>query len=109
MIQDVERYQDMDTRYHDLIMRCSGNRLGRSIIRAIHPHARASARYNPQADEEDIRQAHVGHVAIYEHLLPARRGRRRRGDAGAHQRHVDAAQGQTRLTRAHRSPTGRGR
>lgn len=66
--RDAERYQEIDTRYHDLIMRCSGNRLARSIIRAIHPHARASSRYNPPADEEDIRRSHLGHIAIYEHL-----------------------------------------
>jgi DNA-binding FadR family transcriptional regulator len=68
-IKDVDLYQDTDTRYHDFIMRCSGNRLGRSIIRAVHPHARASSLYNPQADERDIRGAHAGHVAIYERLL----------------------------------------
>jgi DNA-binding FadR family transcriptional regulator len=68
-LQDAERYQETDTRYHDLIMRCSGNRLGRSIIRAIHPHARASSRYNPPADQEDLRQGHLGHAAIYEQLL----------------------------------------
>jgi DNA-binding FadR family transcriptional regulator len=64
-----ELYQDTDTRYHDFIMACSGNRLSRSIIRVIHPHARASSRYNPPADDEDIRQSHLGHVAIYEQLL----------------------------------------
>ena len=68
-IKDSERYQMTDTRYHDFIQRCSGNRLGRSIIRSIHPYARASTRYNPQADEEDIRQSHRGHVVIYENLL----------------------------------------
>jgi DNA-binding FadR family transcriptional regulator len=68
-LKDAERYQETDTRYHDFIMRCSGNRLGRSIIHAIHPHARASSRYNPPADEEDLRQGHIGHVAIYERLL----------------------------------------
>ena len=72
-LHDAERYQETDTRYHDFIMRCSGNRLGRSIIRTIHPHARASSRYSPPADEEDIRQGHLGHVAIYEQL--------RQGDA----------------------------
>jgi DNA-binding FadR family transcriptional regulator len=61
-------YQDTDTRFHDLIMRCSANRLARSIIRTIHPHARASSRYNPPADDEDIRQSHLGHVAIYDNL-----------------------------------------
>src|SRR4051812_42191586 len=76
-VYDTALYQETDTRYHDLIMRRSGNRLGRSIIRAIHPHARASSRYNPRADEQDIRRAHAGHVAIYEQLL------KRDGDAAA--------------------------
>jgi DNA-binding FadR family transcriptional regulator len=68
-LQDPERYLATDTLYHDFVMRCSGNRLGRSIIRAIHPHARASSRYSPPADDEDIRVAHLGHTAIYERLL----------------------------------------
>jgi DNA-binding FadR family transcriptional regulator len=68
-LKDPERYVATDTRYHDFIMRCSGNRLGRSIISAIHPHARASSRYSPPADDEDIRLAHLGHTAIYERLL----------------------------------------
>ena len=96
VIQDAERYQDVDTRYHDFIMRCSGNRLGRSIIRAIHPHARASARYNPRADEEDIRQAHVGHVAIYEHL----RQRDADGAAAAMQQHIRGTWTQRKVKRA---------
>ena len=65
---DPEHYKDTDTRYHDFILRCSGNRLGRSIIRSIHPYARASTRYNPPSDDEDIRLSHRGHVAIYERL-----------------------------------------
>jgi DNA-binding FadR family transcriptional regulator len=68
-VHDAERYLTTDTRFHDFIMRSSGNRLGRSVIRAIHPHARASGRYSPPADEEDIRRAHDGHTAIYECLL----------------------------------------
>jgi DNA-binding FadR family transcriptional regulator len=67
-LQDAERYLAADARYHDFIMRSSGNRLGRSIMRTIHPHARASSRYNPPSDEEDIRQAHLGHTAIYDRL-----------------------------------------
>lgn len=67
-VRDPEGYKVIDTRFHDVIMRCSGNRLGRSIIHAIHPHARASTRYNPPTDEEDTRLAHEGHVAIYKHL-----------------------------------------
>jgi DNA-binding FadR family transcriptional regulator len=68
-LKQPQPYLETDTRYHDFIMRCSGNRLGRLIIRAIHPHARASSRYNPPTDDEDIRRAHLGHVAIYERLV----------------------------------------
>jgi DNA-binding FadR family transcriptional regulator len=83
-LRDPERYLATDTRYHDFIMRCSGNRLGRSIIRTIHPHARASSRYNPPADEKDIRQAHLGHTAIYERLLQ----HDEEGAAAAMQEHI---------------------
>jgi DNA-binding FadR family transcriptional regulator len=83
-LHDPERYLASDARYHDFIMRCSGNRLGRSIIRAIHPHARASSRYNPPADEESIRLAHAGHTAIYEHL----RRHDPEGAAAAMQEHI---------------------
>jgi DNA-binding FadR family transcriptional regulator len=86
-LHEAERYLETDTRYHDFIMRCSGNRLGRSIIRAIHPHARASSRYSPPADEEDLRQGHLGHIAIYEQL----RRHDADGAAAAMQEHIRGA------------------
>jgi DNA-binding FadR family transcriptional regulator len=81
---EPERYLASDARYHDFIMRCSGNRLGRSIIRAIHPHARASSRYNPPPDEASIELAHAGHTAIYEQL----RRHDPEGAAAAMQEHI---------------------
>jgi DNA-binding FadR family transcriptional regulator len=83
-LQEPELYLASDTRYHDFIMRSSGNRLGHSIIRAIHPHARASSRYNPPADRESVRVAHVGHTAIYEQL----RRHDSEGAAAAMQEHI---------------------
>lgn len=100
-LTDAERYHQTDIRYHDLIMRCSGNRLGRSIIRAVHPHARASSRYNPPADEEDLRQGHLGHVAIYDRLL-----RRDADGAGAAMR--EHIRGTWALRRRKRTGTDRG-
>ncbi|HLJ67015.1 MAG TPA: FadR/GntR family transcriptional regulator [Chloroflexota bacterium] len=79
-----ERYKETDTKYHDYIHRCSGNLLGRTIIRSIHPYARASMRYNPPTDEMDIRRSHQGHVAIYEHLLQ----RDAEGAAAAMREHI---------------------
>jgi DNA-binding FadR family transcriptional regulator len=83
-IKTPERYIETDTQYHDLILRCSGNRLGRSIIRSIHPYARASTRYSPPADEEDIRRSHLGHVAIYERVVE----RDAEGAAAAMEEHI---------------------
>ena len=83
-ITTPERYYETDTRYHDFILRCSGNRLGRSIIRSIHPYARASSRYSPPAEEEDLRQSQQGHAAIYQHL--ARRDGE--GAAAAMEEHI---------------------
>lgn len=95
-LKDPQRYLDTDTRYHDFIMSCSGNRLGRSIILAIHPHARASSLYSPAANEEDLRRAHVGHVAIYEHLLR----RDREGAAAAMREHIKGTWSLRKLKRA---------
>jgi DNA-binding FadR family transcriptional regulator len=83
-LHDPEGYLATDTRYHDFILRCSGNRLGRSIIRTIHPLARASSRYSPPADEAAIRRAHLDHTAIYEQL----RRRDPDGAAAAMQEHI---------------------
>jgi DNA-binding FadR family transcriptional regulator len=84
LLGDPERYLAADTRYHDFIMRCSGNGLGRSIIRTVHPHARASSRYSPPADDAALRLAHRGHTAIYERL----RSRDPEGAATAMQEHI---------------------
>lgn len=86
-IKAPDRYHEADTRYHDFILRCSGNRLGRSIIRSIHPYARASTRYSPPVDEEDIRQSYLQHVAIYERLAE----RDAEGAAAAMEEHITSS------------------
>jgi|SRR5579872_705672 len=86
-IKAPERYHETDTRFHDLIHRCSGNRLARSIIRSIHPFARASTRYSPPMDEEDIRQSQLQHSAIYECLA----ARDAEGAAAAMEEHITSS------------------
>jgi len=83
-IKAPERYHETDIRFHDLILRCSGNSLGRSIIRSIHPFARASSRYSPPMAEEDLRQSLVEHTAIYERLA----ARDPEGAAAAMEEHI---------------------
>ncbi len=77
-------YLVADYEYHDLVLRGSGNRLGRSIIRSVHPYARASSRYNGATSTKDIRASHVGHVEIYERL----RARDPDGAVEAMRRHI---------------------
>ena len=69
LLGQPEKYQDAEGEYHDLILRGSGNRLGRSIIRSIHPRARTNFRYRGAGvSANHMLMSHRGHVAIYERL-----------------------------------------
>jgi DNA-binding FadR family transcriptional regulator len=63
-----QAYLATDTLFHDVIMRGSGNALARTVVRAIHTHARASNRYNGPSEAADLTGTHRGHLAIYERL-----------------------------------------
>jgi DNA-binding FadR family transcriptional regulator len=66
LLDRPDEYLLADIEYHDVILRSSGNRLGRSIIRTVHPFARASARYNPHVRMAEIALSHEGHLKIFE-------------------------------------------
>ena len=69
LLDEPEKYQDAEGEYHDLILRGSGNRLGRSIIRSIHPRARINFRYRGAGVNADhMLMSHRGHTALYERL-----------------------------------------
>ena len=69
LLDQPEKYQDAEGEYHDLILRGSGNRLGRSIIRSIHPRARTNFRYRGAGvSVNHMLMSHRGHAAIYERL-----------------------------------------
>lgn len=63
---DVYIHTDVD--FHDAVMRASGNRLGRAVVRTVHSEARASTRYNGQPRRSDCEASNAGHIAIYERL-----------------------------------------
>ncbi len=65
LLGNPDEYLLADIEYHDVILRSSGNKLGRSIIRTVHPYARASARYNPHMRLAEIAMSHEGHVDIF--------------------------------------------
>jgi DNA-binding FadR family transcriptional regulator len=58
-----------DVDFHDAVMRASGNRLGRAIVRTVHSEARASTRYNGQPRRSDCEASNAGHTAIYERIV----------------------------------------
>jgi DNA-binding FadR family transcriptional regulator len=68
LLDQPDEYLLADIEFHDVILRSSGNRLGRSIIRTVHPYARASARYNPHMRLAEIALSHEGHLNIFEKI-----------------------------------------
>ncbi len=68
LLDQPDEYLLADIEYHDVILRSSGNKLGRSIIRTVHPYARASARYNPHMRRAEIALSHEGHLNIFEKI-----------------------------------------
>ena len=79
-----ERHMLTDLEFHDVIMRASGNRLGRAVVRTIQSEARASDRYNGLPQSGRLRSVQCRPRAD---LRPHRRGGRGgcgRRDVGAH-------------------------
>ncbi len=97
-LDDPEAYLVTDTVFHDVIMRGSGNALARTVIRAIHTHARASNRYNGPIEAADLQGTHRGHQAIYDRLA-ARDGD---GAAAAMHDHVFGAWQVRKAARDHK-------
>jgi GntR family transcriptional regulator, galactonate operon transcriptional repressor len=66
-----DRHMLADLEFHDVIMRASGNRLGRAVVRTIHSEARASDRYNGYPQRGDCEASNVGHRQIYDCIVAA--------------------------------------
>ena len=60
-----------DLEFHDVIMRASGNRLGRAVVRAIHSEARASDRYNGFPRGPTARRPTSATCRIYDRIVAA--------------------------------------
>ncbi len=66
---DPSSYFQQDVPFHDLIMRASRNRLGRSIVGAIQKEASPSPLYQGNPAVRHVRRAHAGHGRIYQMLV----------------------------------------
>jgi GntR family transcriptional regulator, galactonate operon transcriptional repressor len=67
-VSTPDAYILTDVDFHDAVMRASGNRLARAVVRTIHTEARASTRYNGQPQRSDCETSNAGHTAIYERI-----------------------------------------
>lgn len=77
-VDEQERFVETDVAFHDRIMRASGNRLSRSIVRTVHAEARKSYRYSGDPTSTECRVSNDEHRAVLDHI-------KKKDEAGAEQ------------------------
>ena len=86
-VNEQDKFLETDVAFHDSIMRASGNRLSRSIVRTVHTEARKSYRYSGDPTSTECRVSNDEHRAVFDHI-------RKKDEAGAEQamsRHILSA------------------
>ncbi len=77
-VDEQEKFVETDVAFHDRIMRASGNRLSRSIVRTVHAEARKSYRYSGDPTSTECRVSNDEHRAILDRI-------KEKDEAGAEQ------------------------
>ncbi|MEV6237674.1 FadR/GntR family transcriptional regulator [Lentzea sp. NPDC051838] len=68
LVGDPERYRQQDHAFHDTIMRASGNRIARGVVRALETQVGHTARYTGRTDRDLCAASNQGHRRIYERI-----------------------------------------
>jgi DNA-binding FadR family transcriptional regulator len=68
LVDDHLAYADQDRAFHDLIMRTSGNRIARAVVRALESQVINTARYMGQPQRNLCVASNQGHRRIYERI-----------------------------------------
>jgi len=71
LVDVVSEYTEHDRAFHDVIMRASGNRIARAVVRALESQAKNTARYMGQTSRDLCIASNRGHRAIYERIAAA--------------------------------------
>lgn len=66
LVADPAGYADHDRAFHDTIMRTSGNRIARAVVRALESQVGSTARYVGEIRPDLCVASNRGHRAIYE-------------------------------------------
>ncbi len=63
-VADYPEFRRLDQAFHALVMKASGNEVGRTIVRAIHQHAGWTPSLNSPGAEESLARTVAGHEAV---------------------------------------------
>jgi DNA-binding FadR family transcriptional regulator len=104
LVADWPRYMSRDREFHDVVMRASGNRIARGVVRALESQAADTARYVGHPNADGCIASNRGHREIYECIAAGDA----EGAAAAMNRHITSgwlarrpiSEGADRLDRA---------
>ena len=65
---DYERFRDADNTFHAIIMRASGNEIGRTIVRVIHRYGGVTLPLSAGASKANLKRTAAEHQAILDAL-----------------------------------------
>jgi DNA-binding FadR family transcriptional regulator len=68
LVADPTAYRDQDQAFHDTIMRASGNRIARGVVRALESQVDNTASYMGRRDRALCVASNQGHRRIYERI-----------------------------------------
>ncbi|MFI1993456.1 FadR/GntR family transcriptional regulator [Actinoplanes sp. NPDC020271] len=68
LVDDTQAYGDQDRAFHDTIMRASGNRIARAVVRALESQVVNTARYMGQTERALCVASNRGHRRICERI-----------------------------------------
>ena len=68
LVDDPVAYADQDRAFHDRIMRASGNRIARAVVRALESQVGNTARYLGRPRRDLCVASNRGHRTIYERI-----------------------------------------
>ncbi len=69
LIQTPVAYVLEDVKFHDIVMRISGDRLSEAIIKSIQGKALKSLNYSGNLNIEHIKETHAAHTEVYQAIL----------------------------------------
>ena len=68
LVDDPVSYAERDLAFHDTIMRTSGNRIARAVVRALESQVASTVRYLGQPRRDLCVASNRGHRAIYQRI-----------------------------------------